>query len=75
MTLHDISFQQRKKMLLTVPEFYSYYTPNLPVQVFKPVKNFSTHLSAIHKLLKYKNECLTHQEDRVMQFPVCHTEE
>ncbi len=52
MTLHDISFQQRKKMLLTVPEFYSYYTPSLPVQVFKPVKNFSAHLSAIHKLLK-----------------------
>lgn len=28
-----VIMEQRKKMLLTVPEFYSYYTPNLPVQI------------------------------------------
>uniref|UniRef100_A0A8C1Z6E1 SMC5-SMC6 complex localization factor 1 n=1 Tax=Cyprinus carpio TaxID=7962 RepID=A0A8C1Z6E1_CYPCA len=37
--------EQRKKMLLTVPEFYSYYTPNLPVQF--PAVDFSNVQSLV----------------------------
>ncbi|KAK9974380.1 hypothetical protein ABG768_022481 [Culter alburnus] len=40
-----IIMEQRKKMLLTVPEFYSYYTPNLPVQI--PVVDFSNVQSLV----------------------------
>lgn len=40
-----ITMEQRQKMLLTVPEFHSYYTPNLPVQI--PVVDFSNVQSLV----------------------------
>ncbi|XP_077087768.1 SMC5-SMC6 complex localization factor protein 1 [Siphateles boraxobius] len=40
-----VTMEKRKKMLLTVPEFYSYYTPNLPVQI--PVVDFSNVQSLV----------------------------
>ncbi|XP_059406134.1 SMC5-SMC6 complex localization factor protein 1-like [Carassius carassius] len=40
-----IIMEQRKKMFLTVPEFYSYYTPNLSVQI--PVVDFSNVQSLV----------------------------
>ncbi|XP_073696094.1 SMC5-SMC6 complex localization factor protein 1-like [Garra rufa] len=40
-----IIMEQQKKMLLTVPEFYSYYTPNLPVQI--PAVDFSNVQSLV----------------------------
>ncbi|XP_059403688.1 SMC5-SMC6 complex localization factor protein 1-like isoform X1 [Carassius carassius] len=40
-----ITMEQRQKMLLTVPEFHSYYTPNLPVQI--PAVDFSNVQSLV----------------------------
>ncbi|XP_051981605.1 SMC5-SMC6 complex localization factor protein 1-like [Xyrauchen texanus] len=40
-----IIMEQRKKMLLTVPQFYNYYTPSLPVQI--PVLDFSNVQSLV----------------------------
>ncbi|KAK2911727.1 hypothetical protein Q8A67_003860 [Cirrhinus molitorella] len=40
-----IIMEQRKKNFLTVPEFYSCYTPNLPVQI--PAVDFSNVLSLV----------------------------